>query len=98
MLILSIVGGALFPLALIYLPDYWYPDHIIGSIPIGIEDFLFAFTIGGIGSVLYEIIFGKRHTLCECRKKDPKGLIPIILVSIGTLLLFAFVFKLNSIY
>jgi len=95
---MSLVGGALFPLALIYLPDYWRPDHIASGLPLGIEDFLFAFTIGGIGAVLYEVIFGKTHTLCDCRRKNPKGLISVTLVSIATLLLLAFIFKLNSIY
>ena len=98
MVILSLVGGVLFPLALIYLPDYWYPDHIIGNLPLGIEDFLFAFFIAGIGAILYEVILGKTHTLCDCRKKDPKKLIPIILVAIGTLLSLTLIFKLNSIY
>jgi hypothetical protein len=59
MLTLSFIGSIFFPLALIYLPDYWYPDHIGGNYLIGIEDFLFAFLIAGIGAVLYEVIFGK---------------------------------------
>ena len=99
MIILSLIGGVLFPLALIYLPDYWYPNHIIGhSLGIGIEDFLFAFTIGGIGAVLYEVVFGKTHTLCDCRKRDPKGLLSIIAVSVIVLFVLIFMFKLNSIY
>lgn len=97
-IVLSIIGAALFPLALIYLPDYWYPDHITGNFPLGIEDFLFAFFIAGIGAVLYEAVFGKTHTLCDCRKKDPKRLISIIVISIVVLLGLTFVFKLNSIY
>ncbi len=99
MLILSVIGGILFPLALIYLPDYWYPDHIIGhSLGLGIEDFLFAFSIAGIGAVLYEIVFSKTHILCECRKRDSKGLLFIIIVSVSVLLGLTFIFKFNSIY
>lgn len=100
MLILSFIGGIFFPAALIYLPDYWYPEHVvsINNWMLGIEDFLFAFFIGGIGAILYEVIFGKTHGLCECRKKDPKKLIPIILVAIGALLGLTLLFKLNSIY
>ena len=98
MIILSLVGGAIFPAALIYLPDYWYPEHIVGGFMLGIEDFLFAFLIAGIGAVLYEVIFGKVHALCECRKRDPRELLPIITVAIATLLGLTFIFKLNSIY
>ena len=34
--------------------------HIHG-IPFGVEDILFSFLIGGIGSVLYEVLLRKRH-------------------------------------
>ncbi|HEB01465.1 MAG TPA: hypothetical protein ENI16_00515 [Candidatus Portnoybacteria bacterium] len=98
MLILSFIGGALFPLALIYLPDYWYPDHILGSYLLGIEDYIFAFAIAGIGAVAYEVVFGKTHTLCECRKQSPKRILSIAIVSIIILLSLTFIFKMNSIY
>lgn len=98
-LTLSLIGSVFFPLALIYLPDYWNPEYIIGgNFPIGIEDFLFAFFIAGIGAVLYETIFGRVHSLCVCRKKNPKRLIAIIAVSAAVLLGLTFIFKLNSIY
>ncbi len=98
MLAMSFVGGFFAPLALVFLPDYWYPNHIVGKYPLGIEDYLFAFAIAGIGSVAYEATFGKTHTLCECRKRNPRDLIIISGVSIVVLLGLAFVFGLNSIY
>lgn len=98
MITLSLVGGVLFPAALIYLPDYWYPEHIVKGFMLGIEDFLFAFFISGISSVLYEVVFGKVHTLCECRKKNLKGILYITAVAIIVLLGLTFIFKLNSIY
>ena len=94
---LSIIGGLLFPLALIFLPDYWNPEHIFSNL-LGIEDFLFAFTIAGIGAVLYEIIFKKIHTLCECRKKDPRSLLIIAIIAIFIFASLTFVFGVNSIY
>lgn len=100
MISLSLIGAVFFPFALIYLPDYWYPDHIIHSdaLPLGIEDFLFAFLIAGIGAVLYEAAFGKSHLLCECRRKNPKGLTAITAAAVIVLLGFTFWFGLNSIY
>lgn len=46
--------------------DYWRPPEYIftyffGGIPIGIEDFLFCFLIGGIGSVAYEFFTNRNH-------------------------------------
>src|SRR3989344_1352521 len=98
MLIMSIVSGLLFPLALIYIPDYWYPDHVVNSLPLGIEDFLFAFAIGGLGAVLYEVIFSKNHALCECRKRDPRELVAIVAAAVSILVFLTVIFRLNSIY
>lgn len=100
MLIMSSMSGILFPLNLIYLPDYWYPEHIATpfGLMVGLEDFLFAFAIGGIGAVLYEAILGKTHTFCECRKRNPRELMSIILISLAVLFLLTFAFKLNSMY
>jgi len=98
MLTMSLIGGSLFPLALIYLPDYWNPEYIVDGLVLGIEDFLFAFFIAGIGATIYETLFRKTHSLCACRKMNPKRLISIIIVAITTLLGLTFIFKLNSIY
>ncbi|MEK7596006.1 MAG: lycopene cyclase domain-containing protein [Patescibacteria group bacterium] len=98
MLIMSVVGSLFAPLAFIYLPDYWYPDHIIGNSPIGIEDFLFAFVIAGIGATLYESIFGKTHALCECRKRGPRGILTIVIIASAVLIALPLFFGLNSIY
>lgn len=95
---MSAVGGLLAPGALIYLPDYWNPDHIIGPSPLGVEDFLFAFFISGIGGVLYEAVVGKVHTLCECRRVSRRRIIGIIAAALLTLAVFVFGFKMNSIY
>lgn len=98
LLAMSAIGGLLAPFALIYLPDYWNPDHIIGQFPLGIEDFLFAFFIGGIGSVLYEAMTGKMHTLCECRRVPRRRIVGIIAAALATAVVFVYGFKMNSIY
>lgn len=47
----------------LYFRDYWNPPTILSTslwlIPIYIEDIIFAFTIGGISSVIYEAVFKK---------------------------------------
>ncbi|MFZ5559299.1 MAG: lycopene cyclase domain-containing protein [Patescibacteria group bacterium] len=49
---------------LFYFHDYWSPESIlsfnIGSWRILLEDILFSFTIAGIGSIIYEMVFNKR--------------------------------------
>lgn len=44
--------------------DYWHPEYIaplvINGVPVGFEEMLFAFFVGGIGSVFYEVVFKKR--------------------------------------
>ncbi len=98
MLTMSVIGAVFAPAALIFLPDYWYPDHILGNFHLGIEDYLFAFAIAGIGGVIYEATFGKSHTLCECRKRDQKDLLIIAVIAAIILLGLTLIFKLNSIY
>ena len=61
MITMSFLIAPLGPLSeFFYLRDYWKPDLINGYL-IGIEDFLFAFAIGGITAVLYEIVFSRRY-------------------------------------
>ena len=98
MWVMSAIGAILSPLALVYLPDYWYPEHITGPFMLGIEDFLFAFFIAGIGAVLYEVVTNRVHTLCECRRVPKKRIIGIIIMSVLVLLASLYGFKLNSIY
>lgn len=98
MIILSIFTGIAGPISeLWYLQDYWRPETITGT-PIGIEDFLFGFFIGGIAGVIYEEVFGKKYTKRVNRTHHwPLFLIPFaLLVSLGANTLFNL--GLNSIY
>jgi len=62
MIVFGLIGGIAGPISeFFYLRDYWHPITITGW-PIGIEDVLFGFFAGGIGSVLYEELFGKHFT------------------------------------
>lgn len=93
MLILSIafgIGGLL--AESVYLKDWWQPITITHT-PIGIEDFLFGFTIGGIASVIYEIIFKKRTI-----KKSFEPLNKKYITNSGVILLLPILFFGGSIY
>ena len=52
MLTMSIMALPLAFFDLMFVPSYWNPVTLF-HIPIGIEGFLFAFSVGGIASVLY---------------------------------------------
>lgn len=72
MLIISLIFGALAPfLELVYVLDWWHPLTITNTL-IGIEDFLFGFTVPGIASSIYEILLNKRLRLRRSSKKEQK--------------------------
>ena len=98
-LIVSLLIGIGGPLSeLWYLRDYWRPETFNGW-PIGIEDFLFGFFIGGIASSIYEEIFGKHHSKRVNRKHHWSWfIIPVVALSVFVLNLLIFVFGVNSIY
>jgi len=81
---------------LIYTIDWWGPMTITGTL-IGIEDFLFGFAIGGISSIIYEIIFNKKHSKKEFNFKNKK-----LYLIIGILIILFFglfyLFNINSFY
>jgi general stress protein CsbA len=81
----------------IYFQDYWNPPLVFrfGYLG-GIEDLMFGFTAGSLGSVIYNLIFRK----VELKKySQRKWLVTILVVSIVlSIIVFTSVFKLNSIY
>jgi len=66
-LIVSILSAPLAPIsqAIWFHSDYWRPQYIFefisGSTPLGLEEALFSFFVGGIGSVIYETFFHKNY-------------------------------------
>lgn len=59
MLTMSLIFGFAGPIGeMVHIRDYWRPATITGT-PIGIEDFLIGFFIGGIAAVSYSRIFQK---------------------------------------
>lgn len=97
MLILSLIFGIPGPLAAyVHLIDWWKPVTAFGT-SIGIEDFLFGFTMGGIAGVIYEYIFNKKIRIKKEDKKI-KYYNFIILVGIMFLIYFgsALILKINT--
>lgn len=41
-----------------YHVDYWKPS-VLGPLPVGVEDLLFGFGVGGLGAVAYEVLAGR---------------------------------------
>lgn len=96
MLAMSIVGACVAPLAFVFLLDYWSPEYIVGGFPIRIEDFLFAFSIGGIGGVLYEVLLRKVHAGVPQRSPRPIAGAVVAAIAAGAGLIW--LFRVNSIY
>ena len=68
MLIISVIFGiAGLAVEWIYIIDYWTPLTVTNT-PVGIEDFLFGFTVGGIAAVIYEIFFKKKVKIKKAKK------------------------------
>ncbi|MDO8524688.1 MAG: lycopene cyclase domain-containing protein [bacterium] len=85
----------------IYLKDWWRPLTITNT-PVGIEDFLSGFVIGGICAVIYEVILRKRVSI---RKSNPQVVIKREISFLSLTIIFAVLFfigffalRLNSFY
>jgi len=87
---------------LLYFQDYWNPPSIlsfnIGPVRILLEDFLFVFSVVGIGAVVYEAFFYKK--LIKSRDKSiDKKLAFLVVAVIGAVVSFSlFSLGINSIY
>lgn len=82
-LLMSIFVAPLAPITQVlwFYRDYWRPDYVltlhIAGVPLGVEEVLFAFFIGGIGTVLYEVLFHRKY---RAGKKRLTEAVIIILV------------------
>lgn len=101
-LLMSILLVPLGPLSeLLYFRDYWLPESILpihlGTFPLMIEDVLFAFAIGGIGSVIYEVLLRKHLT--KTGPAMPYHIRPLVVAGLGVTAMFLLLsIGLNSIY
>lgn len=83
----------------VYIKDWWRPLTITGT-PIGIENFLFGFAVGGVASIVYEHLFNKRVKIKKETKIRKQKRILNLLIAIGLLaIIFSicfFIIRLNS--
>ena len=88
----------------LFVPEYWAPPSVFNlaaKTSFDIESFIFAFAIGGIAAVLYELFFKTKHK--KISKKEMRGkrhrfhLLALFSPAIIFLLLYLFT-NLNPIY
>jgi hypothetical protein len=80
----------------IFRRDYWNPPLFNGW-PIGLEELIFCFAIGGIAAVLYEEIFRKRYSRVPA-KTHAHSLLAILLFFVVWSYVLIFRLGVNSIY
>jgi len=85
----QIVWGSLVstPFALtsvLFIPQYWTPPSLFdldAKIRVGIEDFLWAFAVGGIASVIGEALL-KQHLVTRRKQKRKRHFAPFVAMTI----------------
>jgi len=87
----------------IFVPEYWSPPSLFNlalTTGFDIESIIFSFSIGGIGSVLYEALFSIKHEKLSRKKMHNKrhNLHLLALFSPFIVFLILMPTKLNSIY
>jgi hypothetical protein len=96
MLTSSIIVGLVGLIAeFVYTFDWWHPLTITGT-RLGFEDFLLGFLVGGIGSVIYTIIFKKRLSRIKNKKRNIKKIIWPILIGLTIFLGGFFILRINT--
>lgn len=93
------MGLILLFMGLLYEPlwwttDWWHPPTITGT-KIGIEDFLLGFTNGGIGAVIYEVIFRMR-LYKKSKEQHVLGVIVLLMLFFSITALFVWLFHISS--
>lgn len=71
-----------------FVPEYWSPKTLLGFPKLSIEDFIFCFSTGGIGAVIYEEILGKKLRSKRKSRINPK----VLFLGAGPVLMFFFYF------
>jgi hypothetical protein len=98
---LLLVSLAITPLGPIselwFLRDYWVRDTLTGA-PIGLEDLLFGFFLGGVTFAIYKVFF--RARVSKNNKSVPLLYIPLFaaVVTVSALLILTDLLKINSIF
>ena len=88
----------------LFVPEYWNPPslfNLAAKTGFDIESFIFAFAVGGVGSVLYEFLTKEKHKKLSKHEKHKKThrfhLLALLSMPVIFVLLIALT-KLNPIY
>lgn len=84
----------------LFVPTYWNPPSLFNlatNTGFDIESLIFSFSVGGIASVLYELIFKTRHKQIKNKKMHEFHKLALISPLIAFVLSFIFL-KINIIY
>lgn len=88
----------------LFVPDYWLPPSLFNlaeNTGFDIESFIFSFAIGGLGTVLYRLVYKSRLAKIsheERHHRKHKFHIYILFVPVFVFLFLVLVTKLNHIY
>jgi len=94
----SLIGAPFGITNYLFVPDYWHPPFLFdlqNIIGFGIEDVLFAFFVGGITAVTYEVFARKK--IRKIRKQKYNKFTPIFILTI-VLLGLEIIFPQHTIY
>lgn len=79
----------------IWTVDWWSPQTVTNT-RLGIEDIVHGFTIGGVSLVLYLVLFKKKIVPDSKQKKSLYSAVAISIISVGSSLIFFYIFHLHS--
>lgn len=88
----------------LFVPEYWYPPSLFDlAVKTGfdMESLIFSFAIGGIGTVLYNLVFNKRHAeMAPAERQQVRHTLHlyILLIPAVVFLNLALFMELNPIY
>ncbi len=88
----------------LFVPEYWFPPSLFNlaeKTEFDIESLIFSFAIGGIGTVLYNLIFKRDHTIMnDSDRKDKRHKLHnyILFVPIIMFIIMVLFTSLNHIY
>ncbi len=88
----------------LFVPEYWSPPslfNLAAKIGFDIESIIWCFAVGGIGAVLYELVFKVNHITMTSRERHQKRhrfYLTTLLLPIPVFLILFFTSSLNPIY
>lgn len=97
-LVLGILSAVYSPLAEIFcFRDYWTPQFTLGPF-LPVEDILFGLFSGGIGGILYQVVYSKKLASHNIKLSWLKVLLILTGITFGLFIFLNIFLKINSIY